>query len=310
MSQLRAAVVGVGYLGSFHAQKYQQASGVDLVAVCDAQATQARKVAETLKVKAVATPKDLIGQVDMVTIATTTRGHFEVARMFIEAGIPVNVEKPICATLAEAEKLVDLAAARKTLLCVGHIERFNPTVNALKAQAGAPVDLEFIRKGPFKARGADVSVLHDLMIHDYDLMTWLGGADVADFKVSGTRLLGADCDTCDAFFVLKNGVKARVSVSRVSPVAERRLQWRESARHWIANTGAGEIECVTPGDLKSEQPMLVEKKTFEKADALLLETQAFVSAVKGEAPPVVDGEAGLAALRGIENLLKDLTGQA
>lgn len=309
MKNLRAAVVGVGYLGNFHAQKYQQIPGVDLIAVCDTQATQARKVAETLKVKAVATPKDLIGQVDMVTIATSTRGHFEVAKFFLENGIPVNVEKPMTATVPEAEKLVELSESKKVILCVGHIERFNPTIQSLKARAGKPVELEFVRKGPFRLRGADVSVLHDLMIHDYDLMTWLGGAAVKDFKVSGTRLMGSDFDTCDAFFTLQNGLKVRIAVSRVNPGPERRVQWREKDRHWIANTGTNEIECLEAGDPKAEQPLKIEKVAVEKADALQLETMAFVKAVRGEAPPVVDGKAGLAALQGIETLLKDLTGR-
>lgn len=309
MKNLRAAVVGVGYLGNFHAQKYQQVAGVELVAVCDAQATQARKVAETLKVKAVATPKDLIGQVDLVTIATSTRGHFEVAKFFLENGIPVNVEKPMTATVPEAEKLIEIAEAKNVVLCVGHIERFNPTVNALKSRAGSPLELEFVRKGPFRMRGADVSVLHDLMIHDYDLMTWLGGAGVKDFKVSGTRLMGSDFDTCDAFFTLQNGVKVRIAVSRVNPGPERRVSWREKDRHWIANTGTNEIECLTPGDPKAETPLTIEKVGVEKADALQLETRAFVNAVRGDAKPVVDGRAGLAALAGIEALLKDLTGR-
>ncbi len=175
MSKLRAAVVGVGYLGNFHAQKYKTLSqkeemNLEFVGVCDLSASQVEKAAGELGVQAFLKPEMLVGKVDAVTISTITPTHYELTKFFLENKIHVNVEKPLCLKSSEAEYLVKLAKINGLVLCVGHSERFNPVFSELKTVIPRPRFLEFNRYAPFKLRGSDVSVLHDLMIHDLDLM--------------------------------------------------------------------------------------------------------------------------------------------
>src|SRR5690606_23223629 len=139
---------------------------------------QADKIAAELGVKSFHRPEDLIGQVDLVTVAASTLSHYDVAKTFLENGVHVNVEKPITATVPQAEELIALAQKKNLKLAVGHIERFNPSVNELRKHIKNPRTIELIRTAPYKARGADVSVLHDLMIHDMDLLFWLSGSEI------------------------------------------------------------------------------------------------------------------------------------
>lgn len=294
---LRAAVVGVGYLGRFHAQKYKTLSGVELVAVCDASREQADKVAAELGVRALTNPTELIGAVDMVTVAASTRAHYELGKQFLSAGIPTNLEKPLAATSAQAKELVELAAQKKTLLCTGHIERFNPAIRELKNNFKSPSFFDLIRHTPFRERGADVSVIHDLMIHDIDLLLWFTGSRVRSVRASGHALKTKTWDSVEAFIELENGQTARLSASRVSSRPQRSIRVFDQGQVLFADTGTLELDVVD-GD-KASDPR---KKTCDKADALQAETEAFVAAVAGLAQPVVTGLDGLRALEVVDQI--------
>lgn len=299
MSKLKTAVVGVGYLGNFHAQKHKANPQIELVGVCDHFAEQADKVAGSLGVKSFHRPQDLIGKVEAVTIAASTQSHYELAKVFISEGVHVNIEKPITATLAQAEEILNLAAKKNVKIAVGHIERFNPAIVNLRQRLNKPLSFEFKRFASFKARGADVSVLHDLMIHDMDLLTWLSGSEIEHFEVSGLKLITKEWDSVNASFVMKNGIQGFIQVSRVSPVAERSIRVQQQGSILFANTGSLELESVSAGPDLNTDPLKVEKWTIEKADALQRETDAFVAAILGQGSLVVTGQDGFDALKNI-----------
>lgn len=299
-AQLNTAVIGVGYLGHFHAQKHKNCPLVNLVGVCDFSPSQANKVAIELGTKAFNTPKDLVGKVDAVTIAATTTAHYEIAKTFLSAGIHVFVEKPITATLPQAEELVNLAAQKNLKLAVGHIERFNPSILELKKHLKAPLSLEFIRQGPFKTRGSDVSVLHDLMIHDLDLLLWLSQSEIASFDIVGTSLLSQSTDVALAYLKMKNGLESTISVSRAAPLGLRSIRALSKDHILFANTGTQELQKVEKGS--DPDPMKVTNWTVDKKDALQAETEAFVHCVLKDEKPLVTGEDGLKALMWIEKL--------
>lgn len=302
MSKLRGAVIGVGYLGRFHAQKYLNNSQVTLVGVCDHFPAQADKVAAELGVKSFHKPEDLLGHVDLVTIAASTLSHYELAKMFLANGVHVNVEKPMTATVPQGEELIKIAQANNVKLAVGHIERFNPVVLELKKHMVKPVYMELHRLATYKARGADVSVLHDLMIHDIDLLLWLSDSEIESMFCSGARLVSKELDSASVSVKMKNGLHAVINVSRVSSQMQRTVRVVEEGFTLLANTGALEIEKATKTE-NSEEPIAYQKWTVEKSDALQSETDAFIQAVLNNTEPVVTGLDGLKALKMIEDIL-------
>lgn len=304
MKKLRAAVVGVGYLGNFHAQKFKNNPHCELVAVCDANLAQAQKIASQLSVPAYSNPKDLMGKVDLVTIATSTQFHFEVASLFLNEKIPVNVEKPMTATLEQAEKLFEISETKKSLLTVGHIERFNPSIIEVIKKIGMEAKhFELTRWSPFRTRGSDVSVVFDLMIHDIDLMFWLcPGAVVSSFQVQGDSVVSAEPDSVTAYFDLSSdkGLSKSVymSINRTSGKVYRQLKAYAKNSTLTANTGTHELEMYEyfPLATKEEEKIKTIHWTVNKTDALQEETNHFVDCVLNNKPAVVSAADGLKAM--------------
>lgn len=301
---LRGAVVGVGYLGNFHAQKYKSLPDVELIGVCDAFKEQAEKIGQALGVPAFNNPQDLIGKVDVVTIAASTKSHYELTKLFLSHGVHVNVEKPITETSAQAKELIELAKKKNLVLSVGHIERFNPSLCELKKRLKNAESFELIRHAPYKTRGADVSVLHDLMIHDIDMMFWLTGSDVASFQISAQTIVSKEPDAAQAHFLMKNGMRVFISVSRAAPAVERRVKAYEKNQAYYVDSGAGVIELVTANGQESK----VERIEVPKQDALQMETTNFLNAVMNKQPATVTGTDGLRALELVEDLLRAIHG--
>ena len=175
MARIRTAVIGVGYLGRFHAQKYASLPDVELVAVADSDAAACARVAQELGVGACADYRELLGRVDAVSVVTPTPVHAPIAMAFLDAGAHVLVEKPITVNIADAEALIRLAHQRRRVLQVGHLERFNPVVLGAEPHLGRPRFIECHRLAPFRERGTDVNVVLDLMIHDIDLLQSIVG---------------------------------------------------------------------------------------------------------------------------------------
>jgi len=300
MTKLRAAVVGVGYLGTFHAQKYLKNSNAQLVGVCDFSPAQADKVAADLGVAAIHKAQDLIGQVDLVTVAASTQSHYELAKLFLQNGIHVNVEKPMTATIPQAEELVNLAQQKNLKLAVGHIERFNPAIIELKKHLKDTKTLELTRLATYKSRGADVSVLHDLMIHDMDLLYWLTGSEIENFNASGSKLISKELDTAQVAVKMKNGSMVYIHVSRVSSNMQRWIRATQKDSVLFANTGTLELEKCEVGS--GDAPVKINTWTVGKEDALQHETDAFIESVLNNKPLAVTGLDGMKSLKAIEEI--------
>ena len=298
---LRAAVIGVGYLGRFHAQKYAALPDVELVGVVDAHPETARRVAKELGVPAFTDYRELLGatpKVDLVSVASSTETHHAVARDCLAAGVHVLAEKPITVTVAQADELIALADAKQLVLQVGHLERFNPAWLAVKDKIKRPVFIEAHRMAPFKARGIDVSVVLDLMIHDLDLILPLVGSPVADLRASGVSVLTDGIDIANARLEFANGCVANLTVSRTSTASLRRLRVFQHHEYISIDFGDRRIGISRKREALVEGEPPLDTETFQQppGDALMTEIQAFVAAVRNGTKPVVSGREGRDAL--------------
>ncbi|MCF8150756.1 MAG: Gfo/Idh/MocA family oxidoreductase [Burkholderiaceae bacterium] len=301
--QLRAAVIGVGYLGRFHAQKYAAlattGSGVALTGVLDAHPETARRVAEELGVKAYGGIEELLGDgIDLVSVASTTESHHAVARACLAAGAHVLAEKPITVTVAEADELIALAEAKQLVLQVGHLERFNPAWLAVRDKIKRPVFIEAHRMAPFKPRGIDVSVVLDLMIHDLDLILPLVASPVADLRASGVSVLTDGVDIANARIEFANGCVANLTASRTSTASLRRLRVFQHHEYISVDFGERRIGISKKREALIEGEPPIDTESFQQppGDALMTEILAFVEAVRSGGKPVVSGREGRDAL--------------
>jgi predicted dehydrogenase len=299
MQPVRTAVIGVGYLGRFHAQKYAALPESRLVAVVDARPDARDKVAAEVGCRAVADYRDILGEVDAVSIATTTPAHFPIAQECLERGVHVLVEKPVTETPEQARALIETAGRRSCVLQVGHLERFNSAILALEGVLGTPRFIESHRLAPFKERGTDVNVVLDLMIHDIDLIQSLVGSPVVSIDAVGTSVFSQELDIANARIRYANGCVANTTASRVSMKMERKLRLfqddayvsidlQQKVLTIVRKPPAG--VAVTPGQVS------IEERSFEQGDALRFEIEAFLRSVREGRPPVVSGEDGLRAL--------------
>ena len=222
---IKVGVIGVGYLGKFHAEKYAASHRAKLVAVADVDAARAAEIGKIVGAEAVTDYRALLGRVQCVSIAVPTRFHFEVAREFIEAGIDVLVEKPLSADIAEARELVRAAERRRVILQVGHLERFNPAIRRLEGVVREPRFVECHRLAPFIERGTDVNVVLDLMIHDIDVIASLVRSPVERVEAVGVPVLTDKPDIANARIKFANGCIANVTASRVSLKRERKVRF-------------------------------------------------------------------------------------
>ncbi len=297
---VRVAVVGCGHFGRYHAQKYAALPGVELVACVDTNPAAAARVAQEVASFATARLDDVIDRVDAASVAVPTRHHFGVAKALLEAGKHVLVEKPLASTREEGRALVELAEAQARILQVGHLERFNAAILALGDVIKAPLFIESHRLGGFNpGRGTDVSIVLDLMIHDIDLIQEFVSRPLATVDAVGVPVLTDQDDIANARLTFEGGCTVNVTASRVSMTPQRRMrifqhdayiaidfQTREAT---VARRGIGKPLPMLPG-------IGVEEREFAPNDALLLEVESFLSAIRGEAPVTVSGRAGLSAL--------------
>ena len=300
MSKIKTAVIGVGYLGKFHAQKYAQLESSELVAVCDASLEIAQAIANEHDVPAFTNYNELIGKVDAVSIVVPTQKHYEVAKVFLENKIHVLLEKPITSTVAEAEELVKIAEQNKCVFQIGHLERFNPAVLALENELKQPLFIESNRIAPFNPRGADVNVVLDLMIHDIDIILDFARSPVKHIDANGVAVISKEIDIANARITFENGCVANVTASRVSMKSERIMRIFQhdayisidfqNKKLSVHKKGDGEMY---PGIANIES----NDRSFEQGDALYSEIEAFLYSIKNNEPPVVSGQAGLLALQ-------------
>jgi predicted dehydrogenase len=294
---MRTAVVGVGYLGRFHAEKYAAHPEAQLVAVVDVDGRRAHEIARALGVEAVTDHRALIGRVDCASIAVPTNAHFAVARDLLEGGVDVLVEKPVTTTVDEAKALVELAVRGGRVLQVGHLERFNPAVLALEGIVTQPRFIECHRLAPFTDRGTDVDVVLDLMIHDLDVILSMVQSPLRAVEAVGVPVLTTSVDIANARLRFANGCIANVTASRVSLKRERKLRIFQADAYVAVDYGERRVRiCRREPDADGQTALVLEEREVPEGDALELEIDAFLRAVRDREPPPVSGWDGLRAL--------------
>lgn len=296
---IRTAVIGVGYLGRFHAQKYAQLPGSKLVAVVDANADAASKVAAELGVRAETDYRAILDDVDAVSIAVPTPLHHAVGCAALQKGVHVLIEKPIATNLAQARELVALAHHRGCVLQVGHLERFNPAIMAAVTKLGVPRFVESHRLAPFKARGSDVSVVLDLMIHDIDLIQELVGQPIEHIDAVGSTVFSGETDIVNARIRFRGGCVVNTTASRISMKQERKIRIFQDDAYLSIDMQQKVLTVIRKKDaapVESPAQVSIEEESFEQGDALLAEIEAFLRSVRDHTAPMVSGEDGLRAL--------------
>ncbi|MGQ0555879.1 MAG: Gfo/Idh/MocA family oxidoreductase [Nitrospiraceae bacterium] len=297
MVKLRAGVIGVGHLGQHHARLYASLPDSTLVGVIDQDQGRASVVAQKHDAQVFRDLPDFLKQVDVVSIAVPTSGHYSVAKRCLEAGKHVLVEKPIAVLPVEARELVELATHHRCTLQVGHSERFNPIMQAMRPHIQKPVLFECYRLGTYSGRGTDVDVVLDLMIHDLDLVLSCDPGPVEDVRAAGVAVLSPASDVSNARVQFESGCVVNLTASRISPKAMR--QW-----HVFQSDG-----CVSI-DFQSRQGVIgrrsvehggkltlaTEEVQAGDGEPLKLQLESFLHAIRSESRPIVSGEDGVAAL--------------
>ncbi len=304
MANIRAGVIGVGYLGKFHAEKYARMEGVDLVGVVDTNSDTARQVAERLQTAAYTSHRELLDKVQAVSIVVPTDWHYPIAMDFLQEGVDILVEKPMTATVEEADHLIDYAQSRKLMLQVGHLERFNPAVAPLKDIVHKPAFIESHRLSVYQERGTDVSVVLDLMIHDIDIILNFARSEITDIRAAGISVVSDHVDIANARLEFASGCVANVTASRVSGRSERKFRMFQKDAYISVDFGSSEIIIINKDgdpanaiDSNIIPGMNIQKLSFMKWDALEQELKAFVHSVRTREFPEVSGQIGRQALQ-------------
>ncbi|MBV52799.1 MAG: UDP-N-acetyl-D-glucosamine dehydrogenase [Coxiellaceae bacterium] len=299
MNMIKAAVVGVGYLGQYHAQKYADCDYAELVGVYDTNPNRADEIADRYDTSSVAHYEQLIGKVDAVSIATPTPFHFEVAKSLLQAGIHVLIEKPITTTVEQADELIQIAKDNHALLQVGHLERFNNAVKAVSPYLLQPRFIESLRTAPFQLRGTDVNVVLDLMIHDIDIIQSMIQSDIVDIRANGSPIFSSHIDLANARIEFENGCVANVTASRASLKKERRLRIFQSESFLNIDLDHKILKYYSRGaaEIHPGVPEVVQGKIrFDKGDALKDQIEHFLHSIIHNKPAIVPGEDGRKAL--------------
>ena len=316
-ASVRIGVIGAGALGYHHVRLLRDVAGATLVGFHDARPERATQVASELGVRAFDDIDALIDACDALTIAVPTPAHFAVARPALERGRHLLIEKPLAASLAEADELLAIATKSGALIQTGHVERFNRAVRAALPFVEAPRFIDSDRLAPFNPRGSDVAVVLDLMIHDIDLVLTLVGSHVADVAAVGVPVLTPFVDIANARVTFDSGVVANITSSRVSRERMRKVRIFQQSGYLSLDLAAGDDEFYRlRGDLDlaalAKGPLaleaFVERIPLEAPDGepLRLEFESFVAGVRGEQPIVVSGENGREALAVALRIVKEI----
>ncbi len=295
---VRMAVVGVGYLGRFHAEKLSRMAGVELVAVVDRDAERARQVAEPLGVAHYCDHRQVLSLVDAASVVTPTVSHFAVARDFLSAGRDVFCEKPLAASLEEADRLLELARQGDRRLAVGHLERFNPAVEAMLEEVRQPYFIECNRIAPFKARATDVDVVLDLMIHDLDIILAMVGEPPGEIRAVGVPVLGPHADIVNARLEFPGGCVANITASRLALKDERKMRVFQPESYLALDYKKRKLLVVSGVEYRpGKKPRVKARRPrFGKVDPLERELKHFAEVVRTRNQPRVSGEDGRRAM--------------
>ncbi len=303
---IKAAVIGVGHLGSFHAEKYARCKKADLVAVVDNRAEAANAAAKKNKTQMCADYKELPAMgVQCASVATDTIYHYEIASWLLENGIDVLIEKPITVSIEEAKKLIALAEKNKRIIQVGHIERFNPSFRAMEKLLSSPWFFEVRRLSPFTGRGKDIDVVLDLMIHDIDIIAHLVGKPLEKVDAVGIPVITKNVDIANARLTFQGGAVANVTASRVSFKSERSLRIFQPDVYINLDYGNKKLKMYSKKNnfLSNYLPQIAtEEYDIEDRDALEDQINSFIDCVINRSRPIVSGVDGLVALELVQKI--------
>lgn len=315
MEKVRAGVVGVGHMGRYHVGVYSELFNVDLAGVADRDLERARQVAGQYGTTAYGDPAELIGRVDVVSIAVPTAQHYDVARQFLEAGIHVLLEKPITTTLEEAQDLFRIAQERGVVLHVGHVERFNGAVQELKKIVTNPIFIECHRLGPYEPRVRDDGVVLDLMIHDIDIVLNLVGSPVASMHVVGSSVLGRREDLANVQMKFANGCLASITASRVTQNKVRSMAITQPDAYIFLNFTDQDIRVyrqassehvLSRTELRYKQESLIERIFVHRDNPLKSEIKHLLECATNGAPRAVSVDEELYSLQIALDILAQL----
>mgnify|MGYP000511655108 FL=1 len=307
MSKVKIAVIGIGYLGEFHAQKYKANKNADLIGIVDTNKQRSEEISNRIGVKSYNDYKSIIDQVDAVSIVVPTNLHYKIAKFFIENKKHVLIEKPFASNTAEARKLKKISEKNKTILQIGHLERFNKAFVELKDKVKNPLFIECNRISPFKIRGTEVDVIMDLMIHDLDIIMSINKSKIKNIQASGISVLTSKTDIANARIVFEDNCVCNLSSSRISDKIERKMRVFQKNSYFsldYQNSSLGTYKKI-----KNKNVVSIEKKenSFPQNDSLKDEIDSFVKCIKNNKKAVVDASDGLNALTyalKISNLIK------
>ncbi len=299
MKEIRVGVIGVGYLGKFHAEKYCGMDNVRLAGVADIDRSRAEDVAAGFGSRAFTDYRDLLSSVDAVSIVVPTESHFKVGLEFLNYDVDVLIEKPMTTTLEQADKLIDVAESRGRILQVGHLERFNPAVLALKDMITHPMFIEAHRLSIFKDRSTDVSVVLDLMIHDIDIILNIVKSEIQSIHAAGVPVICEQADIANVRLQFESGCVANVTASRISIKNQRKMRLFQKDAYISVDFASREITLIRRNENRSDSLVPgtdFQQLSFSEADVLQDELASYIQAVRTRNSPVVSGRAGRKAL--------------
>jgi predicted dehydrogenase len=289
--KIKVGVIGIGHLGNYHLQKYQKLENCEIAAVADVVIERAQKAAEIYKCAAFSDHRAMLGKVDAVSIAVLTSEHNKVARDFLAAGVDVLIEKPICATLEEADELIGLAKKKNLILQVGFVERFNPAVMALESVIGKPVFIEAHRLHPFFERGTDVDVILDLMIHDLDIILKFVNSPITGVEAVGVPILSDKIDISNVRISFASGCIANITASRISAKTMQKIRFFSPEGYHSVDCQKREILSLSKiVNGEGNQQIVQNNIEVGSHDSLEEEIRSFVNAILMRSKPPVSGE--------------------
>jgi predicted dehydrogenase len=323
MEKLKIGVIGTGHLGKLHTRMFKTINNCELIGIYDSNTSLVKLVSEEFAVPVTESVENLLENVNAVSIAATTSAHFEIAKKCFENNVHVFIEKPITATIKEAEELVELAEKKKLNLQVGHIERFNPALVSMEKYISNPMFIQTDRLAQFNPRGTDVAVVLDLMIHDIDIILSLVNSDVANVQANGVAVVSNHLDIANARLQFENGAVANVTASRISQKKMRKMRifQRDSYVALDFVTGIAEAYRLLPTDAdvdpklfsfgeigigEKKKKLVYEQPAQKELNALQYELQLFVDSVLCKTKPLVSGVDGLRALKVAEIILEKI----
>ncbi|NOX24915.1 MAG: Gfo/Idh/MocA family oxidoreductase [Deltaproteobacteria bacterium] len=297
--KLKVGVIGVGYLGRYHAEKYAKMKDVELVGVADNSPGRAKEIAAGLHTRMFSDYHELLKLVDAASIVVPTKNHFQVAMDCLEYGLDILIEKPITKSISEADAIVSKARSCHRIVQVGHIERFNPAVMAMEQYLDKPIFIEAQRLHAFSPRGTDVDVTLDLMIHDLDIVMSIANSPIKHIHAIGSPVITDTSDLANARLLFENGCCANLTASRVSKTNTRKLRIFQKQSYISLDFNKKEIWISKQIAGKNGSPP--QEKTdlfsFASQDALETELKAFILNVRQRTRPIVSAKEGRLALK-------------